>query len=83
MEKAQLILSQLLLFHKEFNKILYFYKESYEYFKKFSFSMKNSLIELTKGTIFSEIQFMNFMNVQSIKFFVDFIYRVCINIISF
>ena len=73
MEKAQLILSQLLLFHKEYNKITYFYKESYEYFKKFSSSMKNSLNHFIKGTIFNEIEFMKFTNFQSIKFFVDFI----------
>ena len=73
MEKAQLILSQLLLFHKEYNKITYFYKESYEYFKKFSSSMKNSLNKFIKGTIFNEIEFMKFTNFQSIKFFVDFI----------
>ena len=74
MEKAEFIFSQLKLFHKEFNKMKSFYHSSYQHFKKFSIDMKNTLNQLKQSNnIFNEIEFMNYINLKSIHYFVDFI----------
>ena len=74
MEKAEFIFSQLSLFHKEFDKMKSFYYSSYQHFKRFSSDMKNTLNQLKQSNnIFNEIEFMNYINLQSIHYFVDFI----------
>ena len=74
MEKAEFIFSQLSLFHKEFDKMKSFYYSSYQHFKRFSSDMKNTLNQLKQSNnIFNEIEFMNYINLKSIHYFVDFI----------
>ena len=74
MEKAEFIFSQLKLFHSEFNKMKKFYYSSHQHFKKFSIDMQNTLNQLKQSNnIFNEIEFMNYINLKSIHYFVDFI----------
>ena len=74
MEKAEFIFSQLKLFHTELSKMKKFYYSSHQHFKKFSIDMQNTLNQLKQSNnIFNEIEFMNYINLKSIHYFVDFI----------